>query len=367
LNDVQKKINDLNIEFAQLPQAQRQLISLERRFNIEDAVYTNLLDKRMQAQIIKASNRSDCEIIEPVRYLDVSSPGIKKIGVLAIFLGLFFPSIYIVIVNFFSRNIRTKEEISRYCPLPNIGYIPHNDKPVSDVINNYPQSPISERFHAIRSNIVYHLLGETHKCVLVTSTLPNEGKSFIALNVAESFASSFKTLLVGFDLRKNSRTLSELKIKALLGLSSYLINKASLEDITINTDNPNLDFIHNGEIPPNPVAMLSSRRTKDFFEAVKSKYDYIVVDTPPFGIVTDAFLLMQYADISLYVSRLGYVTKKALKQSMDEIKTKNIKKIHHILNGLTKIEQAYSQKYAYTGQKQKWYSRFKKPGKIYHA
>jgi len=133
----------------------------------------------------------------------------------------------------------------------------------------------------------------------------------------------------------------------MVGLSSYLINKANLEDIIIQTDNPNLHFLYNEEIPPNPVALLSSPRTKQLFEDLKYRYDYIIVDTPPYGIVTDAFLLMQHADINLYISRIGTITKKALKQSMDDIKTKKIEKIYHLINGITKIDKSYSYKYAY--------------------
>lgn len=346
--EANRRLNEMSREIAQLPQTQRQLVGLEREFNINDAVYSSLLDKRIQAQIIKASNRPDCEIIEPVRYEEVSSPSLKKVGVISMFLGVFFPSIYIVIINFLSPRIRTKEELMRFTNLSIIDRIPHNDKKQPNVILNYPNSPVAERFHSIRSNIIYYLLGEKNKCILVTSTLPDEGKSFIALNLAYSFASThYKTVLVSFDLRKYNRFLKEFITDGDQGVSSFLIKKSTIDEITMKTENPNLDIISSGQIPPDPVSLLSLGTTAEFIGELQKKYDYVIIDTPPFGLVTDAFLLMKYADIKLYVSRLGIVTKKPFKQSMEDIESKKIENIYLVQNDVTKIDKTYYQNYSY--------------------
>jgi tyrosine-protein kinase Etk/Wzc len=360
LDVINKRITELNKEISGMPQTQRQLIGLEREFNINDAVYTSLLDKRIQANIIMASNLPDCEIIEPVRYVEVASPSPKKIGFIAIFLGLFLPSIYIVIVNFLSPQIRTKDELARFCHLTTIGTIPHNNKEQSNVFTNFPQSPIAERFRSLRSNLAYQFRGEKHKCILVTSTIPGEGKSFTSLNLSLSFASTQnKTLLIGFDLRKIGKTLDELKTADInIGISSYLINAASLEEITMKTNIPNLDFIQNGEIPPDPVGLLSTSKTAELFKTLKSKYDFIIIDTPPFGLVTDAFMLMHFADISLYIIRLGTITKKALRHSMDEIESKKIENIYIVQNDMTDMDRAYNKSYSYKETEKDIFTRF---------
>jgi capsular exopolysaccharide synthesis family protein len=273
-----------------------------------------------------------------------------------LFLGLLFPSIYIVLVNFVSPQIRTKEELENYCTLTSIGDIPHNERAkVSNVINDNPNSPIVERFHFLRSNINYQLLGATNKLVLVTSSIPNEGKSFISKNLAMSFASAnFKTLLIAFDLRKNSSVHRELIPDQMVGLDSYLINEANVEDIISHTQYANLDFISNNQLPPNPATLISSPKVKELLDVVKSYYDYVIIDTPPFGIVSDAFLLMQYSDINLYVARLGVVAKKALKQSMNELSNKDIKNTYLVKNDVTKVEKSsYYAKYSYGETKER--------------
>jgi tyrosine-protein kinase Etk/Wzc len=365
LNELNNRILKANSEYARLPQTQRQLAELERDFNLNDVVYSSLLNQRIQAKIMKASNRPDCEIIEPVHYLEVTAPSPKKIGIVFLFLGLFFPSVYIVIVNFLSPKIRTKDELFNFCHLQSIGDVPHNEKTALNVISNYPQSPIVEKFHSIRSNLIYYMYGETHKCILLTSTLPNEGKSFTSLNLALSFASTnSKTLLINFDLRKNSNILNELKVNALVGLNMYLIGRASLDDIILETPYPNLHYIHNGQIPHDPVVLLSSPRIKEMFEILRAEYDYIIIDTPPFGMVTDAFLLMQYSNINLYVSRLGVVTKKAIKQCMEELQMKKISNLYLVRNDIAKLDKSYSDKYAYGEAKKSFLSKLLKPSKM---
>ncbi|MFZ5940849.1 MAG: GumC family protein [Bacteroidota bacterium] len=364
LNEAKRKIADLEKEYAKLPQTQRQLMGLERQFNINDAVYTSLLERRIQAEIIKASNVSDCEIVEPVRYVEISSPNIKKVGLIAIFLGLFFPGIYIILTNFLTSKVKTVDEIKRLSRLPNIGSIVHNDSNFSNVIFNHSQSQITETFHKLKSSIVYYLLGEKHRNILVTSSMPNEGKSFCALNLAASFASTHsKTVLIEFDLRKNSQVFKELKDKEFTGLSSFLIKQATLEEITVKTENPNLDIILNKDIPPDPVALISTDRTRELFELLKKNYDYIIVDSPPYSLVADTFLLMTHMDLTIFVSRLGVVKKKPLKQTLEDLESKNLSRVYHLFNDVAKIDKPYSEKYSYGVTKKRRFGSRKKGGK----
>jgi len=345
LEDINGRIDNLNRDYNRLPQTQRRLTGLERQFNITNAAYTALMDKRIEAQIARASNRPDCEIIEPVSFMGVTSPNPAKIIALAIAFGLLIPFLYVFAKVYFTDKIKNLDEIDSLSNLKRAGYIPHSDSNKENVVLNEPHTVVTEAFHKAKSNIVYYLLGEQKKVILVTSAVPNEGKSFSSLNVATSFAvAQNKTLLLNFDMRKGNGYFKKLKLEEKPGISSYLINQASLEDIIYQPEIPNLEYIDSGEIPPDPVALISSPRTKELFKEIKNRYDYIIIDSPPYDVFADAFLLMSHADINLFVSRIGTVTRKAFKNSLNDFKNKNIENVYLMVNDLKNVNDS---KYAY--------------------
>lgn len=367
IQDIESRIISLNAEFSRLPQTQRKLLGIERKFKMTDAAYTSLLEKRIQAQIAKASNLPDAEIVEPPRFVAVASPNKLLIAFAALFLGLILPIVYILLKNFFTDSISSKEEFRRYSSLQQVGFIPHNEKQVNNVISMFPNSPISEAFHSLRSNLVYYLLGDTHKVILVTSSLPGEGKSFTALNLATSFANTNnRTILLEFDLRKPSEIFEELESQALVGISSYLVNKANLDEIIVPSIIPNLDIIQAGNLPPNPVELISTKRTAKMIYELKERYDYVILDTPPYGLVTDAFILMNHADLKLYISRLGVITKKVIANNMDDIESKKIENIYSMINDGDLGKEGYSNVAYYDPKKRAKASRklMKKMGRF---
>ena len=351
INELNAQIGALNREFANLPATQRQLLGIERRFNLNDAIYTSLLERRIHAQIIKASKLPDAKVIEPPRVMGIASPNRIIVLFLALFLGLLLPSTGILGMKLITNHITSKEDIKLITRMPIIGSIPVNESPYQNVVRETPRSPMAEAFHILRTNMVYHLRGESNKTILVTSSVPGEGKSFTAINLATSFAqANSKTILVEFDLRNPNKFVNEaFKTNDLVGISSHLINKATLDEIIVPTEVGNLDLMLAGQIPPNPVELISSSETIKLFTELKKRYDYIIIDTPPFSLVTDAFLLMNMADIKLYVSRIGYTKKNILSSSMEDIGEKNIKDIHLVVNGSPEMNSKYGKygKYGY--------------------
>jgi capsular exopolysaccharide synthesis family protein len=346
LREINSRIRELNREFSQLPYTQRRLLGIERRFNLSENVYMSLLEQRIQAQIIKASTLPDCEVIEPPQYISVQSPKTMIILIGALFIGLLIPSIFVLGKKMFSSKIMNNEELRKYTGLSLIGTIPSASKGVINVITEQPNSITAEAFHSLRSNIIYYLMGKSNQTILVTSTMEGEGKSFSALNIASSLAvTNNKTLLLEFDLRRPSDLYSKLGIRGLIGVSSYLINKASLDEIIISSDVANLDIILAGQIPPNPIELLSSKKTTELFSELQKRYDYIIIDTPPYGVLTDSFLLMKYADIKIYVTRLGYVNRRLLLSSFDDIESKGIDNIQLLLNGESPKQGSYGKYY----------------------
>ncbi len=348
LREVSGRISGLNTEYSALPYTQRQLLGIERRFNLSENVYMTLLEQRIQAQIIKASTLPDCEVIEPPQYAGIHAPKKIIIFIGALFLGLLLPSLFVLIRKFFANNVVNKEELKKYTHLTQIGSIPQNTRGTIKVVADQPNSITAEAFHSLRSNIIYYLMGKMNQVILVTSTNEGEGKSFSALNIASSFAvTNNKTVLVEFDLRRPSEIYTKIGIRGLVGVSSYLINKASLDEIIISTDVPNLDVILAGQIPPNPIELISSAQTTQLFEMLRKKYDYIIVDTPPYGLLTDSFVLMNYADFNIYVTRLGFVKKRMLLSSLDDIALKDIKNLHMLINGDIPKKGVHGKYYTY--------------------
>ncbi|MBE0654759.1 MAG: polysaccharide biosynthesis tyrosine autokinase, partial [Bacteroidales bacterium] len=276
LDEMIQKITELNTEFNRLPSTQRQLLGIERKFNLNDAVYTSLLERRIQSQIIKASRLPDLKVIEPPSYMSVAAPGQMMIMLMAVFLGFLFPTLFILGKRLIMNKLYHIDEIKAITDISHIGVIPNSAKPMHNVVFNYPLTPITEAFHALRSNLVYYLYGKKHKIILVTSSTPGEGKSFTAINLATSFAlTNSRTLLIEFDLRRPSKILESFRVESKPGVSAYLINYAELPEIIIPTEIPNLDIIQAGEIPPNPIELISSDKTTELIAELKETYDYI--------------------------------------------------------------------------------------------
>jgi len=349
LSEINAELRKLNRENSSLPLTQRRLLGIERKFNLSENVYMSLLEQRIQAQIIKASTLPDCEVVEPPYFASVHSP--KKFFFLAValVLAILFPSLFVMGKKSFTTKILNKEELRKYTKLTQIGSIPTASKNEINVITEQPNSITAESFHSLRSNIIYYLMGKLNQVILVTSTMEGEGKSFSALNIATSLAvTNNKTILLEFDLRRPSALYTKLGVRGLVGVSSYLINKASLEEITIASDVDNLDLVLAGQVPPNPIELISSKKTEELFVELRRKYDYIVIDTPPYGVLTDSFVLMKYADIKIYVTRLGYVKKKILLSSFEDIESKDIDNIQLLINGEDPKQGSYGKYYTTT-------------------
>ncbi|MFC2080679.1 GumC family protein [Bacteroidota bacterium] len=356
LQVLNNQIAEVNTKFSQLPQTQRQLLGIERQFNVTQDVYTSLMEKRIQAQIARASTLPNCEIIEPARYAGIASPRKTRIFAFAIFLGILIPLSFIMLKQYFTYTIEEIEDIKMFESIKVIGDLPEYKKSKENVIINQPTEVLAESFRSIYSNIDFYLMGEKHKIILITSSLPLEGKSFSALNLATSFAqANNKTLLLKFDLRKKEDNDHSFGHQELVGVSNYLIQQATLEDVIIQTDIPNLDLITSGDNPPNPVELITSERTKDLMLQIKQRYDYIIIDTPPFGLVTDAFILMKYVDMSIYIARLGKITYKALNNNLEEINSKNLQNVFLLINSIKLSTSGYSKyaKYPYEEKKGK--------------
>ena len=180
-----------------------------------------------------------------------------------------------------NNKIESQDDIEQLTDRPVLGKILHNRYKTKNVMFEFPKSNIAESFRALRTNLDFYVRGGQKKVIMVTSCLENEGKSFIALNLAMSYAQlGRRTILVDFDLRKPKTYFKE-EEESQEGLSSYMINKANLEDIIIKSPHEKLDYILSGILPPNPVELLALDKTEKLLTKLKIDYDIIVLDTTP--------------------------------------------------------------------------------------
>jgi capsular exopolysaccharide synthesis family protein len=201
-----------------------------------------------------------------------------------------------------------------------------------------PRSAIAESIRAVRMNAQYRLQGSVgeltnpNNLILVTSSNASEGKSFVSLNLAVSFSLlGKKTILLDFDLRKPNNV-SYFKAENELGISSIISGQAKIEDISVTTGIPNFEFIPAGPIPSNPSELIGSELTIALLEKLKTEYDYVIIDTPPIGLVTDAYLLMDNADLKIMLIREKVTPKGQIVNVFKEIEEKNIKNVCWLLN-----------------------------------
>ncbi|MDG5800561.1 polysaccharide biosynthesis tyrosine autokinase [Marinilabiliaceae bacterium ANBcel2] len=357
INEDKERLNqkrqEVTAELYELPEMERQLFGIERQFTLNNEVYTFLLRKRSEAQIQKASNTPDHSVLEQARYTGQVSPTISADRQKALLVGLVLPLLFLVLRQLMNNRLSSPDEVERVTKLPVAGHVIHNTKDVTNVVYHYPRSVISETFRRIRTRLEYFTSGKNSPVIAVSSSMPGEGKTFCALNIATVFAlSGKKTLLIGCDMRKPGLS-KILDIDATKGLSEYLIGKVNIKEITQTNDQENLYIIPSGNNPPNPSELISNGKMEQLFKEAKKSYEVIILDTPPMGVVSDGYVLARYADSVLFLTRLGFTVRDVFAYTLKQLNDEGIKNIGilindiHIKKGLLGYNYNYGYGYGY--------------------
>jgi capsular exopolysaccharide synthesis family protein len=352
LDEINKRIAKTVSETKVLPEKQQQLIDYQRNFNFSEETYKYLMQRRAEAQILKASNTPDNEILDLAKMERTYciSPRTTMNYLIAIILGLLIPALYLFLKDFFNVSISDRKDVEKLTNFPIIGQVAQTSSKDPLVVVNSPKAPIAESFRSIRTNIEFITQGKTKCTVLVTGDMQSIGKTFNAINVASIYALyGKKTVLLGFDLRK-PKLFKEFGLNNNIGLSSFLSNKEPFENIIQSTSAiPSLDIITSGPIPPNPAELIASEKCDELFQLLRERYDYIIIDTPPVGLVTDAFLLMRHSDVNLFIVRQGVTNKNIFGTIIKDMETRGLK-MSIVLNGIQTNKgygYGYGKKYGY--------------------
>jgi capsular exopolysaccharide synthesis family protein len=289
------------------------------------------LQKKVDAGINKASNVPDIKVIDTAAISGLPTPDFEKIQSMAILLALGFPIAFIFLKDYFNSKIIFKDDILKSSSIPFLGVIGHNHKDTLSVIES-PKSSLAETFRSIRSNLLFLNPDKKNQVFLLTSSTSGEGKSFCSMNIGAVFAiSGKKTILVGADMRK-PKLYEELGLKNERGLSNFLSGANELDDVIQKTAIENMDFISSGIIPPNPVELIMGHRMEQLMEDLRKRYDFIVIDTPPIGLVIDAFVIMKYSDSNIYVVRHNYTKKQSLIEINESYREGKFNNLNLLLN-----------------------------------
>ncbi|HEX2395722.1 MAG TPA: polysaccharide biosynthesis tyrosine autokinase [Bacteroidales bacterium] len=343
-----EQIRTLNVQASGLPVTERKLLGIEREFKLNDVMYTFLLQKRAEAQIQKASNTPDNELVDKARTeRNPVSPKKDRIYIIALLMGLGTPIGVLLLIDLFNNKIKTEEELKHLTNLPIAGHIPHNHSETQIVVLKEPDSIISEAFRNLRTRIQFFTKDVRSPVILVTSAMPGEGKTFTAINLASVYSlKGKKTVLVGFDLRK-PKIYRDFNLHNDKGVSTYLIRKDSLKDIIQTTEFPNLFLITGGPIPPNPAELASSEEIKDLILNLKKQFDYIIIDSAPIGTVADSYAITDLADAIIMIVRHGKTIRTILENTLNDVKSNDVHGLSLLVNDMDIRSLSYKYAYSY--------------------
>ncbi len=350
LNSVKRRLSISNAKLSKLSPKEQKLLNFQRRYNITESNYNYLKQKSYEAGTAIAANVSDIKILD--RAKDVGQLPIKPKKsfnyLIALMLGFMLPMLYILTKETLNNKIYTVEEIEKLYKIPVLGVIgknPFNESRL--IVDKKPNSTIAESFRALRSNIQFLFKNNKQsKTIIVTSSVSGEGKTLCAENMATVFAmSGKKTILIGLDLRK-PKMHTDFNTDNKIGIVNYLIGEKKLNEVIKQTKIDNLNIITSGPVPPNPSELLISELTEELFDKLREDYEYIIVDTPPVGLVADALELFKYSDAILYMIRQNYTQRGMPKMIDDKYANGEVKNITYVLNDFT-AKNKYGGNYGY--------------------
>ena len=352
------QVNKFNEQVAETPQQERMLTQIDRQQEVKSGLYLMLLQKREENNISLAATADKGKLIDDPQLLGKISPKSTSIMLVALLIGLALPVLVILILQFFRYKIEGHDDVARLTKLPiiaDVAIASNKAKGKADIVVHENQNnQMEEIFRSMRTNLQF-MLKEGQKVVLFTSSTSGEGKTFNAANLSVSFGLlGKKVILIGLDIRRP-------RLAELFGINDHKHGITNLlvkdnptiediqEQILPSGVNKNLDLLMAGPIPPNPAELIARNSLDIIINLLKEKYDYIMIDTAPVGLVTDTLQIARVADASIYMCRADYTPKSSFNLINALANEKKFPNMAIVLNGIDMSKRKYSYYYGYGG------------------
>ncbi|RKS13317.1 tyrosine-protein kinase [Flavobacterium sp. 120] len=363
--DLNRNEGVLNAKIGKIPVQERQFRVIARQQKVKEELYLYLLQKREESAISLSATEPNARVVDAARGNKFPiAPKKNMIYLSSLLLGLLIPFGFIYIVDLLDTKIKSRLDLEGKTNIPFIGDVPTSDSP-SQIIGSGSRTSSAEALRIIRTNMEFMLTKVPDgiaKTIFLTSTFPKEGKTFVSVNLAATFAlSGKKVLLIGMDIRNPK--LDEYLTLPERGVTNYLSSKdLKLEDLIVKYEGfENFHILPAGIIPPNPAELLMGKNVDVLFAVLKTQYDYIIVDTAPVSLVTDTLLIAKYADSFIYVVRANFLEKRMLNIANTFYKEKKLPNLCMLLND-TDSTKGYGYGYGYGVkiEKKSWYKKILK-------
>ena len=349
-SNLESRIRKIDTELQKLPATEKQMIDIQRKFTINDQIYTFLLQKRAEAGITRASNTSDHKTLDIARPENavMVKPKVSMNYMIGLLSGVGIPFLLLLLLEFFNTKITDRNYLQDNLKAPIIGNIGHNEGSTEIPVLEKPNSSLAESFRGLRTNIHYILQEQEGGVIAVTSAISGEGKTFCSINLAGILAmSGKKTLLISLDLRR-PKIHRVFNLDNSEGMSTWLIGKTGYEKLIRETNINQLFVTTSGPVPPNPAELLGSDKMKMFIEKARKEFDYIILDTPPVAIVTDTLVLRDLLDALVFVVRHNYSDRQVVELANNIYDKKLIKHLGIVVNDIQlRGYYGYSYRYGY--------------------
>lgn len=330
---------------AAQPNIDKGLQEIFREQTVKVNIYTFLLQKREEIALQKSLATPTAQFIDDPSVTEQVAPRSTLIYILGLLAGLLIPGLWILVKRQLFPTFKEKEDLQRVTSIPIISEVCQATNTDSDiVVGKNISTPAAELFRLLRNNISFARTGTEKKVIMLTSSISGEGKTFVALNLAMTYALTQKRVVViGLDIRRPVLA-HKFGFSNRVGVTSYLSEQVSdINEILFRLEGyDNLFVMPAGPVPPNPNELLMSDRMKEMFDYLREEFDYIIVDSAPIGLVSDGFLIVPHTDMQLFIIRASYTKKKGIKILHEAVNNGQLPKAYIVLNDVNIATRTYS-------------------------
>lgn len=351
--DIQRQTSKYESRISAAPQQEKEFMTISRQQEIKATLYTMLLQKREENAITLAATANNGRIVEQaLPSLSPVSPRKGIIALAALILGFGLPIGFVYLRDLLKYKIENREDVERITTVPILAELPKCDTPATNsiVVRENKNDIMEETFRGLRTNMLF-MLEPQDKVILFTSTQPGEGKSFLAANTAISLAFlGKKVVILGMDIRKPGLNKAFGFTRSAKGITNYLNDPEHTDLMSLVMESqisPNLQILPGGPVPPNPTELVARPVLDDMINRLKERYDYVILDTAPIGMVTDTAIIGRVADLCVYACRADYTPKNGYEYINVLQNSHKFPKLATVINGIDMRKRKNAYGYGY--------------------